>query len=719
VRGALLAVLLLATQDSPSPDFRRDARPFLEAHCLKCHGPQKPKGGLDLSAFGDEASVFAKRKSWEDLVRRVRDGEMPPEDRPQPKAVEKERLLAWFAAASARHDASAPRDPGRAGFRRLNRVEYGYTVRDLLGVDLDPADDFPADDSAHGFDTIADVLSIPPLLVEKYFLAAERILDQLLLPEPESRKLEGTGDADLDFPASGRYLVRLRASRAAREGAPPRIALSLGGKTVAEIEVKDLPARSYEAPFHTARGRKHVALAVPEGVTLASLEVAGPVSVPGAKEARNRLFFARPGPELPKREAARKVLERFASRAWRRPVRTGEVERLLGLFDAADRRGDAFEKALRLPLSAVLCSPRFVFRIEEDRPSKSPWPVPDVELASRLSYFLWSSMPDERLSELAAKGSLREPAVLDAEIRRMLADPKSKALVDHFLDAWLQSEAFRYANPDNRVFPEFHKDWRIRRGMGDELRRFVEGIVKEDRSILEFIDADYTYVNEATAKFYGLPEVKGDQVRKVSLPDRRRGGLLGMGAILTMTSSPDRTSVVKRGKWILEKILGAPPPPPPPDAGDLKREDSKAAAPKTLRERMAAHRADPSCASCHSRIDPLGFGLESFDGVGRWREQEAGRPVDATGTLPGGKTFSGPIELKDLLLARKDEFAKMLAEKMMVYALGRGLEDADIQAVREVVEAAKKDGYRFSALAGAVARSYPFQHRRNATGDAR
>ncbi len=532
MRGAVLSLVLLAgpaspAQDESAPDFVKDVRPLLETYCFKCHSGAKPKGDLVLSAFGDEAAVFAKRKAWEEAVRRLRDGEMPPEDRPQPKPAEKERILSWFERAAERHDRNAPRDPGRAGLRRLNRSEYNNTIRDLLGVDLRPAEEFPADDTAHGYDTIADVLAIPPLLVEKYFLAAERILDQVLLPEPADRRFEGTREAEVEFPASGRYHLRARAS-----GAGGKVAIRLEGKTLREFAVEK--PQAYEVPVLVVRGKKKFSVTVEGEVRVEALEVAGPVSVPGAREARKRIFFAQPGADLPKREAARRVVERFASRAFRRPAQAAEVERFLALFDRAGDR--PFEEALRLPLAAILCSPHFLFRLEEERASGGPWRIGGTELASRLSYFLWSTMPDDRLLGLAGEGKLHEPAVLEAEVRRMLADAKSKALVENFLFQWLQVDAFHFVNPDNRVFPEFEKDGRIRRGMQDEL--------------------------------------------------------------------------------------------------------------------------------------------------------------------------------KDILLSRKDEFARFAAENMLVYALGRGVEGADAPSLREIVEGLRKGDYRFSALVLGIAKSYPFHFRR-------
>jgi hypothetical protein len=709
-----LFLLGAAPQDSSPISFEREIRPLVAKYCGSCHAGARPKGKLDLSTFADQESVFRKRKTWEESVQRLREGEMPPPDKLQPTVAEKALIVRWFAAASAAKDAG-PRNPGRAPLRRLNRTEYNQTIRDLLGVDLRPADDFPADDSAHGFDTISEALAMSPLLVEKYVLAAERMLDQILLPDVPDRRFEGAAltrsdgevRAEIEFPAAGRYVLRVKAAHASAESKPPLLSLRLGGKTLRD---GPLDGTTLQTEVLTSRGKAAFSVRA-EGARVDALEVSGPVGVPGAKEARARLLIATSG-----REGAKRTLERFAFRAFRRPVRHAELERLLALFDRAERRGDPFEQALRLPLAAVLSSPQFLFRVEQDRAAeKGAWAVSDYELASRLSYFLWGSMPDERLFELAAKGGLSDPRVLESEVQRMLADPKSKSLVEGFLRAWLQLGAFEYINPDRGLFADFNKDGRVRRAMEDEARLFIEGIVKENRSLLDLLDADYTYMNEPLARFYGLPPVKGDRMQKVALQDRRRGGILTMGAVLAMTSSPDRTSVVKRGKWILERILGAPPPPPPEDAGDLAPTDRKAATPRTLRERLAEHRRDPQCASCHQRIDPLGFSLESFDAVGKWRDTEAGRPVDVAGTLPNGRTFRGPVELKDLLLERKDEFARSAADRALVYALGRELGDDDIPAVRAIAEALAKDGYRFSTLIVETAKSFPFRHRRNGT----
>lgn len=727
--------------------FKSRVRPLLEKYCFDCHGEDVSKAKLDLSSFKDEPAVFEAWSTWERVARRVRDGEMPPRKKRQPSAAERKLLARWFSEAAGRFVKAAPKDPGRIGFRRLNRTEYNNTTRDLFGVDLKPGDALPADDSAHGFDTIAESLTLPPILVEKYILAAERMLDQILLPDPVDRRIEaetlkpqgaqngtvvlnkGEGlQTDIEFPSSGRYLLRVRGHKT--NGAKARISFELDGKRMTQLEVRDQSSKAppVEASVLVAPGKKRLRIQVTEGgpVRVDRLEIAGPTGPRGAKEAKSRIFFVKPGKGTAAREAAKKIVGRFANRAFRRPVNAKETERYLAIYDAAVKRADGFEAAVRLPLTAILCSPYFLFRVEADRPGETkPWRLSDHELAVRLSYFLWSTMPDDRLRELAGQGKLSEAATLEAEVKRMLADPRSQALVDNFFRAWLGVNAFKHKKPDNRLFRDFNKDWRLRRGMEEEITRFVQELLREDRSVLEIIDADYTYVNGALAKWYGLQGFEGraDRTKKVALRDRRRGGLLTMGGVLVMTSSPDRTSVVKRGVWILERMLGTPPPPPPPDVeAELKREGKRGEpAKKTLRERMEAHRTDPQCASCHGRFDPLGFGLENYDAVGRWRDTEAGKPVDATGTLPDGRTFSGPVALKDLLLGRKEEFVRNVAEKLLIYGLGRGLRDADIPAVLKIVETSGTKEYRFSALVAEIVKSYPFQYRRNARaeGDAR
>jgi mono/diheme cytochrome c family protein len=425
----------------------------------------------------------------------------------------------------------------------------------------------------------------------------------------------------------------------------------------------------------------------------------------------NRFIVQRPGLFTSRTSAARRNIEAFLARAYRRPADKLEVDSLLHLFEKAVARGETFEDAVRWALRPALVSPNFVFRIERDQSTSEPYRISDYELASRLSYFLWSSMPDDDLFRSAARGNLHRPEVLEAQVRRMLRDGKARAFADNFAGQWLRVRDLKTgAQPDPRRFKSFTPE--LRDAMYQEPVEFFAALLRNEGSLLELLDCDYTFVNETLAKHYGLTNVTGDAFQRVALSDRNRGGLLGMGAILTLTSYPQRTSPVLRGKWVLEEILGTPPPPPPPDAGGLPAED----APKnglTFRQRLEEHRKKPQCVGCHSRMDPLGFGLENFDAIGRWRTAIGAEPVDASGVMPTGEKFSGPSELKQVLLARKDEFARNVTERMLAYALGRGLEYYDMPTVQRITEKLRADGYRVSTLVMEVAKSYPFQYRRN------
>ncbi|MCW3094825.1 MAG: Protein of unknown function (DUF1587)/Protein of unknown function (DUF1592)/Protein of unknown [Chthonomonadaceae bacterium] len=438
------------------------------------------------------------------------------------------------------------------------------------------------------------------------------------------------------------------------------------------------------------------------------LTTAGDVLDEGSQQ---RLFFVRPGKNLTEHAAARKIVARYATLAFRRPVEPAEVERLMHLFDKAKAAGDDFEAATKFALKGALVSPNFLFRIERDRPTPAAYPISDYELASRLSYFLWTSMPDDELFSQAAAGRLHKPEVLDKEVKRMLQSPKSRAFSDSFAGQWLRArDLYSTAHPDANQFKDYTPT--LRDAMYAETIDFFDSIVREDASLLRLLDADYTYLNEELAKHYGISGVTGSEMRRVKLADDNRGGVMTLGSVLVQTSYPLRTSPVLRGKWVLEQILGSPTPPPPPNVGTLPADD----APRqglTFRHRLEEHRKNPTCASCHNRMDPIGFGLENFDAVGRWRTVAAGAPVDASGVLTTGEKFNGPGELKKLMLQRKEEFLTNLTEKMLAYALGRGLEPYDLPTVHKITDTVKKDNYRSSTLILEIARSYPFQYRKN------
>ena len=734
--------------------FETHVRPLLDQHCFSCHGERK-RAGLDLRQYETAASVTRDRPTFEAVLQNLEGRLMPPENKLQPSADERAQLVAWLKRELFYVDCSKP-DPGRVTLRRLNRTEYNNTIRDLVGVDFHPADDFPMDDVGYGFDNIGDVLSLPPVLLEKYLAAAGRILDQAIVTGPppmpkrryEGAKLTGGGGnemggrtlsiqgevrVDHEFAAPGEYLVRVSASGDQAGPDPVKLGLRLGGRPVRDFavtakagalqvcEARVAVATAGEQALSAAFLNDYYAPDDPDpanrdrNLHIAWIEVAGPIptSPPVLPESHRRIFFAAPAEATPEAAltCARQLIAEFTRRAYRRPVTPEEVERLSRLFGLARADGESFESGVKLALQAVLVSPHFLFRgelqPEPDNP-KAVHPVNEFALASRLSYFLWSTMPDAELFRLAGEQKLRSH--LAAQVQRMLKDPKARALVDNFAAQWLQFRNLEIAAPDAATFPGF--DDALRAAMRRESELFAEHILREDRSVLEFIDADWTFVNGPLARHYGLSGVDGDAFQRVGLEGTRRGGVLTQGSFLTITSNPTRTSPVKRGKWVLENFLNTPPPPPPPDV-PLLDESKQAQLTGTLRQRFEQHRADPMCASCHALMDPIGFGFENFDGVGGWREQDGGFQVDASGQLVSGETFQGPAELKRILLtARRGEFLRCLASKLLTYALGRGLEYYDQCAVDSVVAALAAGDYRFSALVQGVVDSVPFQQRR-------
>jgi Protein of unknown function (DUF1592)/Protein of unknown function (DUF1588)/Protein of unknown function (DUF1587)/Protein of unknown function (DUF1585)/Protein of unknown function (DUF1595)/Planctomycete cytochrome C len=752
-----------ATRAPESVAYEKDLKPLLQTYCFECHGDKKQKGELNLATITNDEAARSANKIWRGVFDRVRIREMPPEKSPQPTAEELQRLMKGLAILKR---PVGPPDPGRVTIRRLNRSEYDNTIRDLVGLDLKLAADFPADDVGDGFDNISEVLSLSPILLEKYLDAANQVLDKAIVEEQVALKLSGEqlpaliegkpvtgkpdgkgrtftaiGEVQLDLaaPDDGKYTVKIKAGADQAGSEPVRMLVKLGNETVKEFKVtakKSSPAtvsvtlplvkganriavafanpHTEAAPAATTPARPATTAAAKPGVRalfIDQVEIAGPPG-PAVPESHKRIFIAKPGPDLDQRAAARVIIERFATRAFRQPVTTAKLDRLLTLFDLAEKEGETFNGAVRVALEGVLISPFFLYRLEQER-AGSPGgvtPINDWELASRLSYFLWSSMPDDELFELAKAGKLHERAVLDQQIKRMLQSPKSRALVSTFAEQWLRLRALDRHEPDPSEFPDFDKP--LRKAMYDEATMFFEMVMREDRSILEFLDSDYTFLNERLAKHYGIAGVTGAQMRKVTLSDRKRGGVVSMASVLTVTSGPTRTSPVKRGQWILDQILGDPPPPPPPGVAPLPAQDKKSGAGLTLRQQMERHRADPTCASCHQRMDQIGFGFENFDGTGRWRDREGSVAVDASGALPGGVKFNGPVEFKTMLLANKQDFARTLSGKLLTFALGRALQDHDDVTLDQVAQAVERDQYRFSSLVTNIATSFPFLNRR-------
>jgi hypothetical protein len=773
--GMVLALLLLApaaggmvipaaraqaptnTKKGP-PDFQAEVRPLLQKYCLECHGSKQAEGDVALHRANSVESARQDRGTWEAALRMVELEAMPPDDARQPSPAERKQLAELLEKTLFYLDCEQQRDPGRVTIRRLNRTEYNNTVRDLLGVELRPADDFPSDDVGEGFDNIGDVLSLPPLLMEKYLDAAEQLASAAILDRDPTQlprttlqreQLQATGGVRSDdygvyglysqgtvsgsfkFPRQGEYLLRVEAGAQQAGDEPAKIELRLDGKKVAVLDVTTSADKLqfYEHKAQVKQGAYRLdAIFINDfynpgdpnpnnrdrNLYLRALEVVGPVDLRADDfpASHRRLVTARPGPKRTVGQAAQEVLTPLLQRAFRRKARPGEVQRYARLVELAVQQGDSFERGLQVALSGILVSPHFLFRVEQDTNPGDPrdgHPLTDFELASRLSYFLWSSMPDDELFRLASQNQLRRDDVLQREVARMLRDPKAEALVENFGGQWLNLRGLDGLTPDAAQFPEFNEA--LRQAMRRETELFFNSIMREDRSVLDFLRGDFTFVNEALARHYGLEGVQGPEFQRVTLDPQQRRGILTHASILTLTSNPTRTSPVKRGKWILENILGTPPPDPPPNVPELSK-TQEAVPNASLRQQLEQHRRDPACAVCHRKMDALGFGLENFDAVGKWRQQDGRSPVDASGVLPGGDSFQGPVQLAELLASQKKAFARALTEKMLTYALGRGLEFYDRCTTDKIVEKLEQMDYHFSVLVTEIVKSESFRLRR-------
>ena len=874
--GVLVALACLspdgavpAARAADPSDVAKVIVPFVEKHCSHCHGPKKQEAELTLHAFKDEAAIVKERKTWLRVLDQVHAREMPPKGRPQPTAEEAERFATAVNGVFERYDRTAKRDPGVVTIRRLNRAEYVNTVRDLVGVTIPLGEDFPADQTGHGFDNIGDILALSPLQFERYLVSAEAIMKAAVVvgepPAPPKQaasathKFEGTpygpryddrgriqrdakgkqiadkerlpafpGDSwrlfydkgplqkrFIDLITAGEYQITVRMQGYPVGEEAPRFAIVVNGKEVARGVCQD-KVEEHAASVRLQPGELRVGVSLlnewtdpkddtkRRGIVLYSITIVGP-TMPYSHE----MLLA--GSEKLQGDArSRHVMERFASRAYRRPATKEEVDRLLqvvkqaekiswyklsaesfvklqqakvpqnvinnlkpleksdfrdherfakavrerlneelfaahqqAILDAAEQAPPPWEARVALAMRAVLCSPKFLYRSELDsRPAeKGPHPIDDYALASRLSYFLWSSMPDQELFDLAAKKQLHHN--LPAQVKRMLADPRSKALFDNYATQWLRLRALETFTPDPKTFPEFTPE--LRDDMRTETELFFMAAVREDRSVLDLVDAKFTFLNERLAKHYGIKDTNGNPSApkakpvnppgapippitgekddrgkyipglsqnpfvRVNLENTGRGGILTHASVLAVTSHPTRTSPVKRGAWVLGQILGTPPPPPPdvPELGANK--EGKAA---TLRQQMELHRKNPNCAGCHARMDPIGFAFENFDATGRYRDADGGAAIDPAGELPGGQKFKGAEELSKILRDKKGLFSRNLTEKMLTYATGRGLDYYDRRSVDDIVATLQKHEYRFHSLIIAIVQSDPFRLRR-------
>lgn len=745
---------------------------LVQSYCVVCHNQKTLAGGLDFETLLDPGNT-EQRDILERMARRISAGEMPPNaaTRPAPEVVTS--VLSWLHSSLDEAAAKHP-DPGHSeALRRLTRAQYQNAIRDLLAFNADVSNLLPADELSHGFDNIT-VTGLSPTLVNRYLTAAEKI-SQLAVgrvgtsPAGETFRLrpDVTQDVHLEglplgtrggiripymFPAAGEYEVQVHLMRDRNEEveglkeahdleisvdrtqaalfniAPPsnggsdhnidadlstRIQVTAGTHdiAVAFLQKSGSLLESTRQPLNVHFNfYRHPRL----GPAVYEITILGPfgVSKPGESLSRQRIFTARPESESQEEACAQQILQELLRNAYRRPVEPDDLTSPMKFFQEGRAKG-GFELGIERALSSILLNPHFLFRIETEPVDAKPgmvYSVSDIALASRSSFFLWNSIPDEELLQLAERHQLHNPVVLDEQIRRMLADPRSESLVKHFAGQWLHLQNLDAATPDMRLFPDF--DDNLRQAMRTETNLFFASLLKEDCSVLDLLSADYTFLNERLAKHYGIPNVYGSRFRRVSLsPESHRGGLLRQGSILTVTSYATRTSPVLRGKWILENLLGSPPAAPPPNIPNLS--DNTVLATLSVRERLAAHRADAACASCHNVIDPVGFSLENFDAVGRWRDLEEGKLVDATGGLPDGSDFVGVHGIQDGLLLRPEVFVRCLTEKLMTYALGRGLEPSDAPAIRRILAESRGSNYRFSSLISGIVRSVPFQMRRS------
>jgi mono/diheme cytochrome c family protein len=771
----VLAGLARVDSQTPAANARASqpapgAQATIDRYCVTCHNPRMKAGGLVLDGL-PAANAAGEPEMWEKVIRKVRTGMMPPAGAPRPDRVTLDGLAAAVETTIDRAAAAAP-NPGAPALHRLNRTEYGNAIRDLLDLPIDAATLLPGDDSSEGFDNQASVLGVSPALMQSYVTAAAKI-SRLAVGDPtisadvttyvaprgmsqaehrEGLPLGTRGGLLVRhiFPLDAEYEFRIGRAGGGLFGLPPvgtddsveitlngerlrvldrnargplRLRIPAGPQTIGVAVIRKANARGVDDLFS-----EHAASA---GVT--NLVINGPLNPtgPGDTPSRRRIFVCTASPTVPEetraataaasrrspqatgpREdgCARTILAKLATRALRRPIteRDGTVTMLMGFFESG-RTLRGFEAGIQYALARLLVDPQFIYRFERAPATVragAVYRISDLELASRLSFFLWSSIPDEELIRVAASGRLDDPAVLEQQTHRMLADERSRALVNNLAGQWLMLRQLDDIAPVTKEF-----DGNLRYAFRRETELLFETIVREDRSILDLIDADYTFVDERLARHYGIPNVRGSRFRRVTLDEDARHGLLGHGSLLTVTSAGNRTSPVKRGKWVLENLLGAPVPQPPPGV-ETNLAAAPGAAPTSVRQRLEQHRASPTCAACHAVMDPVGFSLENFDLIGKYRDEDGGTPMNAKGKLADGTNLDGPASLRKALLDRRGAVASTATEKLLTYALGRRVDYFDMPAVRTIVRDAARQDYRFSSLITGIVKSVPFTMKR-------
>jgi mono/diheme cytochrome c family protein len=772
--GTILGAFLFSSSgrtQTPAPSATPAA--IVRQYCVGCHSAALKTGGIVLDP-ATLSQVPDNAETWERAIRQLRAKSMPPVPMPRPDAATYDRVASYLET-ELDHAAAAKPNPGDLpNLHRLTRTEYSNAIRDLLAVnDLPKEMDYtlllPADNGSSGFDNIADLLYVSPATMERYLDASTKI-SRLAVGDPamplmvniHRLPLEGPQDVQaLDlpfgtrggtairsyFPLDGEYEFQVELAGAARDphqlevtvdgerkelvtlggaggrggrgggggrggrgGASPtdfRIAVKAGPRTIGVTFVQKTEALD-EATLHPRQRSRGTQPAI------AAVTIRGPFNAtgPGDTPSRQRIFTCRPANTAAEPACAKQILSTLARRAYRRPVTDADVATLLSFYDNGRKERD-FDLGIQRAIERLLVSPQFLYRIERDPAGAVPGtvhPVSDLELASRLSFFLWSSIPDDELLNVAAAGRLKQPDVLEQQVRRMLADPRSESMVNNFAAQWLYLRDVDVKAPDLFVFRDF--DEGLRESFKKETGLFLDSILRENRSVLELLTANYTFVNERLAKQYGIPNIRGSEFQRVTFPkDSPRGGLLGQGGILLLTSYSTRTSPVLRGKYVLENLLASPPPPPPPNVPSLKTEGAKSGEQLSLRDAMVRHRADPACANCHARMDPIGFALENFDAVGQWRDHDGSNALDVSSKLPDGTVVDGVAGVKQLILKDPQRFVGAMTEKLLMYSIGRNVQYFDAPAVRKIVRDAAAGDYKFESLVLGVAKSAPFQMR--------
>jgi hypothetical protein len=758
-----------------APERFANSQAFIAAHCIECHNStDQSAAALYAGLFFDKLDlqdIAANPETWEKVVRRVGAGMMPPASEARPDPAAQAEFLAYLERELDAHARREP-NPGRPALHRVNRTEYANAIRDLLALEIDATTLLPADDSSHGFDNIAGSLGVSPVLLERYVAAAGKIsrlaIGDTAMPDRQEKYLvagdltqnqhlpgmpygtRGGAQFTHHFPVDAEYIMRADlverggrmfgatlgkteqlevtldgarvlladlAEYTVEDGAAIRIPVKAGAHTIgaAFIKKNHAPVEDIIQPFDFSLFEPAVDgdpdwTFVPH---LASLSVTGPFAATGVGETptRQRIFVCRPAGERDEEPCARRIVETLATRAFRHPVDREQLSTLMDFYSAGREQG-GFEAGIEMALRRILASPEFVFRFERAPRGVEPgdiYRIADVELASRLSFFLWSSIPDDELLALAVDDELHEPATLRRQVRRMLDDPRSGAFIENFAGQWLYLRNLKTKGGAVEHFPSF--DDNLRQAFRTETEMLFGSIVREDRSLLDLLTADYTFVNDRLARHYGMEGIYGSHFRRVPVENDARRGILGHGSILLVTSLPERTSPVQRGVWVLENVVGAPIPTPPPVVPALEEQAGTKNHPRTLREQMQLHNARPFCAGCHKIMDPVGFAMENFDAIGRWRTEEHGVPIDASARLVDGTEIDGMVDLRNALLKYSDRFVQTATEKLMTYALGRGVEYYDMPTVRAIARGAAKNDYRFSSIILGIVESDAFQMR--------